>query len=114
MRMTKNMLEELVNELKRKNKILLVCLILSIIFLVAMTVFAFSEFQITYENSTTYTTKQNADTQGENSQIQHTIDTKSDDNGMAYIIAGSVIVCLLILTVGGVLIYGKSASKNHD
>ena len=113
MRMTRDMLEELATELKRKNKILLVCLIVSIALLFGMTIFAFSEFHITYENSTTYTTEQSADTQGDNSHIEQTIET-SDDNGSSYIIAGAVIVGLLILTVGGVLIYGKSTSKNHN
>lgn len=109
--MTKDMLEQYIKDLKRKNKILLVCLILSIVFLLGMTAFAFSEFHIVYERNTTYTAEQNADTQGDNSEIQQTIDT-SESGSKPYIIAGAVICGLLILTVGAMFIYGKSTSKN--
>ena len=111
--MTKEMYEELAKDLKRKNKILLICLIVSIVLLFGMTIFAFSKVDIVYESSTTYTAEQNADTQGDNSAIKQTIDT-SEDGNKTYIIAGAVIVGLLILTAGAVLIYGKSTSKNHD
>lgn len=111
--MTNEMLVELVKELKRKNRILLVVIVVMSALLIGMTAFAFSEFHVVYESNTTYTAEQNADTKGDNSKIQQTIDT-SEDGSKVYIIAGAVVVGLLILTAGGVFIYGKSTSKNHD
>lgn len=111
--MTNEMLEDFIKELKRKNRVLFIISAITIALLIGMTAFAFSEFHIVYESKTTYTAEQNADTQGNNSDIQQTIDT-SEDGSKAYIIAGAVVVGLLILTAGGVFIYGKSTSKNHD
>lgn len=112
MRMTKDMFEQYIKDLKRKNKILIVCLILSIVFLLGMTAFAFTEFHIVYDKTTTYTAEQNADTQGDNSEIQQTIDT-SESESKTFIIAASIVIGLLILTAGVTIIYGKSISKNN-
>lgn len=115
--MTKEMLKDIINELKKKNKILLISLITSIVMFIGMTIFAFSTFEFTYEETAdiTYDITQDADTQGSNSNIEQTIDlSKSGDtNNSVYLICGAIILCVAIISAG-VVIYGKSKSKRKD
>ena len=111
--MTKEMYEELARDLKRKNKWLLAIVIVLTVLFIGMSVFAFSEFSIVIENKTEYVAEQNAETQGDNSQIKQNIDLSKENNPI-YFICGCVILGVLIITVGVVLIYGKITSKNHN
>lgn len=111
-RMTKQMLEELLVETKKKNKVLLVSLIIAVVLFVGMAIFAFATFEVTYESSTEYEFSQDADTQGDGSQIEQTIDMSKEHNS-TYVICGTVILAVAILTVG-VVLYGKSKSKNNN
>lgn len=124
--MNKQMLEDFIKDLKRKNKILVVSLIIACALFVVMTIFALSSFEINYENTADYdyTIDQDANAEGSIDQnIDMSKNYPEDNNNMVYMICGTVILCVLILTVG-VVLYGKSKSKgthnntkneeNHD
>lgn len=109
--MTKQMLEDFINSLKRKNKILTICLIIAVALFVGMTIFAFSSFEITYEEKTDYdySIEQGGNTQGDNSSIDQNIDLSEthDRNDTVYVVCATIILCVLLITTG-VIVYVKS------
>lgn len=116
MAMTKEMFNDLIKVLKRKNKILLVLVIVLAVALVGMTAFAFSEFDIVVEQdeSTTYNIEQNAETNGNDSAISQDdanieIIEESDNSGWIVI----VVIGVVVLAIIGVK-YGESIKKNNN
>ena len=112
--MTKEMLEEFIKELKRKNRILLIVIAVMSALLIGMTAFAFSTFEVKYTTSNEYTIDADADIDGDNANVSQHVDL-SNENNPIYMICGTVILCMVVLCVGGVLVYhGKGARKNKD
>lgn len=112
--MTKQMLEELVEALQKKNKSLLIALIVIVALFIGMTIFAFSSFEVSCETNTEYEFSQEAGTEGDNSQIQQEIDLSGKENQLDTI-CGTIIGCVFILTVGGIVIfYGARKSKGNN
>lgn len=106
--MTKTMLEDLIKELKRKNKILIIVIAILTSLFLGMTIFAFSSFEISIENSSDieYDIDQDAKTEGENSSITQTNNLSNNSHDIMYITCGTVLILTLILT-SGVIVYGK-------
>lgn len=112
--MTKQMLLDLVKQLKKRNKVLIIAVAVLVALFVGMTIFAFSEFDISVETKTEYDIKQDAELDGENSIIsQENEIERTIESDKTAVICGTVIVCIGILTAG-VVIYGKRKSTHKD
>lgn len=112
--MTKEMLEEFIKELKRKNRILLIVIAIMGVLLVCMTAFAFSTFEINYSTSNDYIVDENADIDGDNASVDQNVDFSSENNPI-YIICGTVILCMVVFCVGvGLIYHGKSTRENKN
>lgn len=111
--MTKEMLFDLVKDLKRKNKILVCVLCLFVVLFIGMTIFAFSEFEITVDNETNYEydIEQEANTNGDNSSISQYNDLSTKEYDNVILICGTICFCILCV-VSGVVIYGKCKNKS--
>lgn len=116
------MLNDMVEILKRKIKILYIVIAILGAVIIGLSIFAFSEFEIVVEETTTYETQNDIDQNAsiiESGNIEQDagdyIIAEESDNTV-FIICGTVIVCLFLI-IGGVLIYGKSKStynKTHQ
>lgn len=111
--MTKEMLAEIIKDLRHKNKILIICLIVSILLLILTAAFAFSDFEFRYTETNDYTIDTTASADGTNAEMNQSVDL-SNENNPTYIICGTVVVCMIILCVGVGLTYGKSTRSHQD
>ena len=112
--MTKEMLKDYIKVIEKKYKIVLVLLIIVSILLVGMTIFAFSEFEITKE--TEYEIAFEAETgDGDNGTITQNNDMSTNKDGKVLVICISVVICVLIICVLlGVVFYGKIKNENKE
>lgn len=108
--MTKQMYDDYIKSLKKKQKALIAVIIIISALLIGMTIFAFSEFEISIESNDTYKIEQTQTAEGEGNITlnQESLDTTPGSN--VYTICGTVIVCILIIVIG-LVVYGKSKSK---
>lgn len=110
--MKNKMLEDMALNLQKAVKRLRIAVIILLCYSIGMTVFAFSEFEIVFEDSSRieYEIEQDADIgDGDNGSIVQSNDFSNQrDNSIGIYI----VLCVAILTAGGVIIYGKSKNKN--
>ena len=111
--MNKQMLEDLLKVEKHKNKILSILLTIFICLFIGMTIFAFSSFDMSYEDNYDYTIEQDADTSGDNSEINQTANISIGENSK-YFVVGIAIIAFATIIIVGVILYGKSKTKNYD
>lgn len=112
--MTKQMYEDYIKAQKRKIRGLIIAVVVMAILLIGMSIVAFSSFEIAYE----YTEDEYVDID-QNAEDSDNVTQNADAHkselqiDKTYIICGTIILCVLI-TVIGVVIYGKSKSKNNN
>lgn len=115
--MTKEMYKELCEALKRRNTILLVVVIVLCAVVIGVSVFAFSQFEINYEDSEEYDIEYDADVQdvsGNNNTLEQsfTNTAKSISDIAIVMICLIVLVFIIALTIiVGVYLYGKNKSE---
>lgn len=110
--MTKKMYEDLIKDLKRKNRWLIIGLSCVAALLIIMSIVAFSCFEFSYEyvEDTDTNIEQNAG-DGEVNQNVDMSENHADFDGI-YTICGTVIICVLIIVIGVCVVYGKSKNNN--
>ena len=107
------MLEEYINVLRKKNKIIMIALIAVSVLFVGMAIFAFSEFEISNETETKYDIEFEAETgDGDNGNINQVNDMSQNKEVGLLIICFCIVLCVLIICTTIGVIYGKS--KNED
>lgn len=113
--MTKQMYEDFIKILKKRNKNLIIALCVAIALFIGMSIFAFSEFEIIYETETceTYDISQEVDNGegGSNITSQNMSFDEEKDNTKTICI--TTIICSLIV-VGGLIVGGTIKAKNKS
>lgn len=112
--MTKKMYDDLIKDLRRKNKWLIVGLVCVLVLLIIMSVVAFSCFEFSYEYVEDKDTniEQNAGDGG--GEVNQNVDmSEKEETDKIRTICGAVTLCVLIIVIG-VCVHGKSKNNNTE
>lgn len=105
------MSKDLINAMRKKIKWLTAAVVILAILLVAVAVFAFSDFEMIFETVDDYEIQQDNGEINGNAQIEQQANV--NENNDTVMICGTIILCVLIVTIG-VVVYAHSRKKAQD